>query len=146
MIKPEIVIVHCSATPDFVEGDTNLDKFGAEHINAWHVQRGWKKIGYHIVIRRTGEIELGRKMDFDSGLVEIGAHCKDHNSNSIGVCYIGTKSPTQTQFDSFVMVYDFLKIFFKIEKENWFPHCHFNPNKLCPGIPMEYLKKLFSNY
>jgi hypothetical protein len=143
LIKPEIVIVHCSATPDFPEEDTNLDKFGAEHINLWHVQNGWKKIGYHIVIRRTGVVEFGREMDLNAGLVEIGAHCKDHNKESIGVCYIGTSKPTDKQYGAFIMVHDFIRMGFGIEKENWFPHCHFNPNKICPGIPIESLKKLF---
>lgn len=55
----------------------------AEEIDTWHRKRGWKGIGYHYVIRRDGSIEKGRPES------EVGAHCKNHNSHSIGVCYEG---------------------------------------------------------
>ena len=40
-------------------------------------------IGYHFVIYRDGSIHVGRAIE------EVGAHCKGHNSISIGICYIG---------------------------------------------------------
>jgi N-acetyl-anhydromuramyl-L-alanine amidase AmpD len=56
----------------------------AAQIDTWHRQRGWKfGIGYHYVIRRNGEIEPGRPEWM------VGAHCVNHNSHSIGVCYEG---------------------------------------------------------
>ena len=68
--------MHCSATP---EGkDYNVDT-----IRQWHLQRGFSDIGYHYVIYRDGSIHIGR----DESI--IGAHCTGHNTNSIGVCYIG---------------------------------------------------------
>lgn len=70
------IIIHCSAT---AEGKD----FNAADIDRWHKQRGFKKIGYHYVIKLDGTIEKGR------GVEEIGAHCLNHNKNSIGVCYIG---------------------------------------------------------
>ena len=45
--------------------------------------RGWRDIGYHNVIRRSGVLEAGRP------IVEAGAHVKGHNKNSIGVCLVG---------------------------------------------------------
>ena len=70
------LIVHCSATP---EGkDYNVDT-----IRQWHLQRGFSDIGYHYVIYRDGSIHIGR----DESI--IGAQCTGHNTNSIGVCYIG---------------------------------------------------------
>lgn len=70
------IIVHCSATPE-----------GRPHtvgdIRSWHLQRGFKDIGYHYVIYLDGSIHAGR----DESV--IGAHCTGHNRNSIGVCYIG---------------------------------------------------------
>lgn len=70
------IIVHCSATPEGKDY-TVLD------IRRWHKQQGWSDIGYHYVIYRNGHIEPGRDIDIS------GAHCEGHNSNSIGVCYIG---------------------------------------------------------
>ncbi len=48
-------------------------------------------IGYHFVVLRNGTVETGRP------LTQPGAHCKGHNSTSIGVCYIGGLSADGTQ-------------------------------------------------
>jgi len=56
---------------------------GAAEIDRWHRQKGWRKIGYHFVIKRDGTIEPGR------GLTEIGAHAAGYNSVSIGICLVG---------------------------------------------------------
>lgn len=40
-------------------------------------------IGYHYVIRRDGNIEVGRPADM------IGAHTSGQNSYSLGICYEG---------------------------------------------------------
>ena len=70
------LIVHCSATPEGKD-------FTVSQIREWHLQRGFSDIGYHYVIYRDGSIHIGR----DESI--IGAHCTGHNTNSIGVCYIG---------------------------------------------------------
>ena len=72
-----LVILHCSAVkPD--------QESSAAQIDTWHRNRGWKLgIGYHYVVRRNGEIELGRPEYM------VGAHCLNHNTHSIGVCYEG---------------------------------------------------------
>lgn len=58
---------------------------GVKEIRSWHEARGWSDIGYHFVIRRDGEVEVGRPLE------RIGAHCKGHNKHSIGVCLVGGK-------------------------------------------------------
>ena len=72
-----LIIIHCSAVrPD--------QQSSAAQIDSWHRQRGFKfGIGYHYVIRRDGSIETGRPEWM------VGAHCVNHNSHSIGVCYEG---------------------------------------------------------
>ena len=73
-----LIVIHCSAVrPDQTSS--------AAKINLWHRQDNhWKNgIGYHYVIRRDGTIEPGRPEWM------IGAHCVNHNSHSIGVCYEG---------------------------------------------------------
>lgn len=72
-----LIIIHCSAVkPD--------QESSAAQIDTWHRNRGWKLgIGYHYVVRRNGEIELGRPEYM------VGAHCLNHNTHSIGVCYEG---------------------------------------------------------
>ena len=70
------LIVHCSATPEGKD-------YSVDTIRQWHLQRGFSDIGYHYVIYRDGSIHIGRNESI------IGAHCTGHNTNSIGVCYIG---------------------------------------------------------
>lgn len=85
------IIIHCADTPEGRD-----DK--AADIDRWHKQRGFDRIGYHYVIDLDGTIEAGRELDC------IGAHCKGHNTNSIGICYIGgadryTLKPKDTRTD-----------------------------------------------
>lgn len=70
------IIIHCSATKEGQE-------FFASDIDRWHKAQGWAKIGYHYVIDLDGKVEKGREE------WETGAHCTNHNSKSIGICYIG---------------------------------------------------------
>jgi len=99
------IIVHCSATREGQDID-------AATIDEWHKARGWSGIGYHYVIKLDGLIEYGRMLD------TVGAHCKGHNSKSIGICYIGGveedgKTPkdtrTEKQKDSLLLLLKTLK-------------------------------------
>ncbi|MBR1449131.1 MAG: N-acetylmuramoyl-L-alanine amidase, partial [Prevotella sp.] len=66
-----LIVVHCSAVrPD--------QRSSAKDIDGWHRQKGWNGIGYHYVIRRSGQIEPGRPE------ATVGAHCVNHNSHSLG--------------------------------------------------------------
>ena len=72
-----LIVIHCSAVrPDQTSSVAQID--------TWHRQRGFHLgIGYHYVIRRNGDLELGRPEYM------VGAHCQNHNAHSIGVCYEG---------------------------------------------------------
>ena len=75
--KIKYIVVHCSATQPTMEG------IDAAAIDSWHRAKGWSGIGYHFVITRAGEPELGRNIG------KVGAHVKGHNANSIGICMVG---------------------------------------------------------
>ena len=68
------IVVHHSASP----------QVSLEKIDEWHRERGFNQIGYHFVIQAGGFVRLGRKVE------TMGAHCKGHNSDSIGVCVVGS--------------------------------------------------------
>ena len=70
------IIVHCSATKEKKD-------ISAATIDQWHKERGWRGIGYHYVVSLNGNIEYGRPIE------ETGAHVRNHNRRSIGICYIG---------------------------------------------------------
>ena len=70
------IIVHCTATKEGKD-------FTIADITRWHKARGYTTIGYHYVVYRDGRIMKGRDENI------VGAHCKNHNTRSIGVCYVG---------------------------------------------------------
>lgn len=83
------IIVHCSATrPEWMAGhDVNAKR---DEIRRWHLDRGWRDIGYHAVIDRDGSIATGRDTDHDGDVwEEIGAHVAGRNSTTLGVCLLG---------------------------------------------------------
>ncbi len=74
--KTDLIVIHCAATPPGRD-------IGVDEIRKWHRKRGWLDIGYHFVIRIDGTIEDGRPVD------TMGAHVRNFNSTSIGVCMVG---------------------------------------------------------
>ena len=72
-----LIILHCSATR---EGQS----FGFEDCRRDHIRhRGFRDIGYHYYITRDGTVHRGRPLE------QVGAHCRNHNRHSIGICYEG---------------------------------------------------------
>lgn len=80
MNRIDFIAVHCSATA----ADVDVD---ASDIRRWHRSRGWRDIGYHYVITRSGEVQKGRPDDMP------GAHEPRINRRSIAVCLIGGSPP-----------------------------------------------------
>lgn len=130
--KPKIVILHCSASADYLRESIRFDSINAATINQWHIARGWKKIGYHYVVTRSGQIEKGREEK------EIGAHCTGHNTGSIGICWVGTYRPTLPQLKSLKFLYEDILQRYQLDFTKWFPHNAFT-KKECPGISMAEL-------
>ena len=121
------IIIHCSATR---EGEN----FEVAEIRKWHLARGFNDIGYHFYIDLYGEIHKGRDIS------KIGAHCKGHNRNSIGICYCGGveadgKTPKDTrtseQRKALVAVIRTLKAMYP--EATVYSHNEF-ANKACPSF------------
>jgi len=73
----DYIVVHCAATK------ASMD-IGLTEIRKWHVQgNGWRDVGYHYIIRRNGEVELGRSIR------DTGAHAAGYNHKSVGLCMVG---------------------------------------------------------
>jgi N-acetylmuramoyl-L-alanine amidase len=135
--KTDYIVIHCSAT-----GEQN---FGAADIDKWHRKNGWACIGYHYVIRRTGEVEEGRDVQV------IGAHVAGHNEHSVGICMVGgvdandhTKAKnnfTEAQFISLKSLLTVLMLQYpnaKIQGHRDFP----GVAKACPSFDVkEWIKK-----
>lgn len=106
-------------------------------IDGWHEKRNFKRrhaaaepryphIGYHDVIDIDGNVIRGRDAS------EQGAHSYPHNTNSIGVCLLGTDAYTPQQWLA-------LREYVANAKRRW-PGLHvrghrdINPHKTCPGF------------
>lgn len=86
----ELIVIHHT-------GDEVDDDLSAEDIHRIHLINGWAGIGYHFVVRKNGDIEIGRPE------WAVGAHAEGRNWNSIGIHVCGNfeiAEPTERQIES----------------------------------------------
>ena len=74
------LVIHCTAT----RSDRDYTE---EQLLRDHRRRGFRTVGYHFYIRRSGIVTQHRC------LLEVGAHCRPYNRCSIGICYEGGLDP-----------------------------------------------------
>ncbi|MGU9776173.1 N-acetylmuramoyl-L-alanine amidase [Salmonella enterica] len=101
----KLIVIHCAASPNGKQLGTATET-AAQVIDRWHSERGFHRlpqavrvynpqlphIGYHWVIDTDGTTLTGRRDD------EIGAHVKGYNTDSIGICLVGTDKFTPDQW------------------------------------------------
>jgi N-acetylmuramoyl-L-alanine amidase len=75
-MNPKYITIHCSAT--VCEPHITRDM-----IRQWHLNKGWRDIGYHVVIESDGSVKAGRSLELN------GAHVSGHNTDNLGICMIG---------------------------------------------------------
>ena len=105
--KISLIVIHCSAT-------RVTQDFTFEKLEACHLARGFRGIGYHYYITKDGVIYPGRPES------EIGAHARHFNAHSIGICYEGglddegrpADTLTRAQYDAMWNLLRKLKIMF----------------------------------
>lgn len=141
MRKIKCLILHCSATPEGNEIKT-------ETIRNYHIKgNGWKDIGYHYVIELDGVVKNGRPVE------QVGAHTKGHNSNSIGICYVGgvddkgnpKDTRTKEQKESmFLLVYQLLNLY-NLSLGDIYCHNQF-ANKACPSFKIGQFRCEYSEW
>ena len=91
---PSMVTVHHSATPlpDSISPAARVRQIQSYHIDS----RGWCDIGYHFMVDWNGDIWQGRAETVTA------AHVAYHNTNNVGVSFLGTytnTAATATQLD-----------------------------------------------
>lgn len=128
------IVVHCSASDD------SLD-IGVREIDGWHKLRGFLSpsgihCGYHWVVRRSGKIEQGRPES------EIGAHVAGHNSDSIGIVWVGIKQPTPEQYSALTAKVREVMDRYGVSIDRVYGHRELSPDLNHDGIiePNEWLK------
>lgn len=118
------MIIHCSATSP----EQNVT---AADIKRWHLDRGWRDIGYHWVIERDGTLVKGR--------TGSGAHCRGQN-HQIGVCLIGgvdenNKPECNFTLKQWVTLDNLIK---DLRPDSVNGHNQYS-NKACPSFNARYL-------
>ena len=120
-----LLVVHCSATRCNVS-------FPVERLRECHLQRGFRDIGYHFYITRDGEIHRERALE------KVGAHCRNHNAHSVGVCYEGGLDANGKPKDTRTLEQKGALLALLRELKRQFPkalivgHRDLNPMKGCP--------------
>ena len=124
-----LLVIHCSAVrPDQTSSAAQIDTW---HRRDRHYKFG---IGYHYVVRRDGQIEPGRPEWM------VGAHCKNHNAHSLGICYEGgldargQPADTRTLAQKLAMLQLLEVLHRKYPKALIVGHHDLNPHKACPCI------------
>lgn len=155
--KAEGLILHCSDSD-----------FGcATMIKTWHtspkpVGRGWRDIGYHLVITNgiwnlrmlkekqvwpfaDGTVEAGRPFDTEAKMEidEIGAHCYGWNGRTIGVCLVGKKGQYSIHqlHNLRNVINNYLMPMMGWNVDDIRGHCEYDPKKTCPDINMDLFRE-----
>ena len=76
MRRIDLIVIHCSAT-------RVTQDFSVKDLEACHLARGFKTIGYHYYITKDGHPHRCCPEEM------AGAHARRYNAHSIGICYEG---------------------------------------------------------
>jgi N-acetyl-anhydromuramyl-L-alanine amidase AmpD len=114
------IIIHHSAS-DYPIHDN------VETIRDWHKSKGFTDIGYHYLITKDGSICTGRPVE------KVGAHCRGHNKDSVGVCLTGKDFFSLAQFMSLDILIEGLCNYWGISRSQVFTHRNF-ADTLCPNF------------
>ena len=139
MNKPNKIIWHHSA--DIYNGHQ------VDRIDRYHQSRHFPKSllgyfgGYHILIEKDGTMFRYRKDE------ELGAHDKDENFNSLGICLAGNFSielPNEKQKEMLMLCLDEWFHKYNLTLDNVEPHRK-NDATECPGLllPDDWIKSLY---
>jgi hypothetical protein len=137
--KIENIIIHHSYSS---WGDVDV-------IRKWHLERGWRDVGYSVVVlnghrkykskyneKEDGMLEMGRGLDFDKYIdsKERGAHTLGYNTNSIGICFIAMEKPTKKQEETLI---EFIKLWKKIIPDIKVKGHNETCSTECPGFDVQ---------
>ncbi|MBT9170375.1 MAG: hypothetical protein DDT18_00716 [Actinobacteria bacterium] len=143
------IILHCSDS-----------EWGcAREIRKWHLERGWRDIGYHFIILNgrvlsrlrlsavDGSVECGRMLNESLAVEadEVGSHALGFNANSIGICLVGKTQFTSQQLSSLISLLRDLMRQYNIKVENILGHYETKSGreqgKTCPNFDVELIRR-----
>lgn len=102
--KPNAIVLHHAEW-----SNCSVEDVHGLHKNSF----GWSGIGYHFLVRKDGSIYRGRPEN------AIGAHAKNHNTNTLGICAEGSymkESMSEAQKRATIELGQYLKNKYGISK------------------------------
>lgn len=131
------LVIHCSAT--------RCDRdYPVEQLLRDHKARGFRTVGYHFYIRKSGIVTQHRR------LLEVGAHARGYNRCSIGICYeggldaSGKPADTRTPEQKTQLIELLLKLHRLFPSALVVGHCDLpGVKKACPCFPCSEYRYLF---
>ncbi|APF20321.1 N-acetylmuramoyl-L-alanine amidase family 2 [Caldithrix abyssi DSM 13497] len=139
------IIIHC----------TDSQWGNVEIIDRWHKERGWEGIGYHYLILNSyptySSLKDRRPEPENDGLIEegrdlekIGAHCRGHNLDSIGIALVGVNTFSKAQIYNLQQLIKVLLKQFHLSINNVYGHYEFDNRKSCPNLDMEWFREMLN--
>lgn len=143
------IYVHCTAS----EWGT------VEEITRWHLERGFKTIGYHGLITnifptyasfKDGQGKAAYDGKFWPGRSEdiAGAHVKGDNANTLGYALVGNEAFSQKQIQALVELCAKKCIEYGLEPKMVWGHREYWENrgepaqKSCPNLQMDSIRQM----
>lgn len=136
MNTPAFIVLHTLA----YEGDADIDR-----VRRWHLDRGWQDVGYHYLVRRSGEVQPGRPESM------VGAHALGYNNKSIGIACEGHGDKQAWLFPQLLSLFrliDDVSRRHEIPPHKVIGHRETGVRKTCPGtlVDMDALRALLFEY
>ena len=88
--NPKYIIIHHAYMNDIQDGKS------LERIQKYHMNKGWKNIGYHYVIEYKDGVPICRQGRHET---TNGAHTIGFNTKSIGICIVGNYDKHPLELD-----------------------------------------------
>ena len=129
-----------------------------------HVARGWKTIGYNLVILNgyptadwynkkiviphlEGAVEVGRPIDSDKWFepFEKAAGVYGYNEGSFHICTIGDKDFSEKVMNKTIEVTDYWRLRLDVPIKEVWGHYEKDSKKICPGYNMDNFRVRLKN-
>lgn len=106
-----------------------------EGIKKYHVEeKGYNDVAYHHMIDFEGIVHRGRAEGVQ------GAHCKNFNDTSIGICVFGEFGMNEKQAEALYDLCAILMVKYDLSVEQFKRHKDL-ANTLCPAYDIDWLKQ-----
>ena len=112
-------------------GHHNSENDSIEFIDRVHLERGWHGCGYHAYMNGDAEIFQGRPDR------KIGAHCRNHNDDSLGICVFHKGFLTLDQARNLrKWVLEKMQAY-NLKPRDVYPHNYFDKGGICPDFDID---------